>query len=140
MKKILFVCTGNTCRSPMAEGIFNFLAKENNLDYIAESAGLVTSTGLNYSENSVKACKEIGIDIENGKTVFIKDIDINDYNLFVPMSVSHAQALVSLGVPKDKICLLKSSGISDPYGGNLDVYRKCCLEIKNAVINLIEKL
>ncbi|MCH5299983.1 MAG: low molecular weight phosphatase family protein [Ruminococcus sp.] len=140
MKRILFVCTGNTCRSPMAEGIFNLLAKENNINYIAESAGLVTRTGLSYSENSVKACKEIGVDIENGQSVFVKDVDLKEYDLFVPMSVSHAQSLVSLSVPKDKVCLLKSNGISDPYGGDLEVYRKCCLEIKDAVINLIEKL
>lgn len=140
MKKILFVCTGNTCRSPMAEGIFNQAVKENNLDYIAESAGIVTRTGLDYSENSVKACKEIGVNIENGHSVFIKDVDLNEYDLFVPMSVNHAQTLAALGVPKEKICLLKSSGISDPYGGDLDVYRKCCLEIKDSVMNLIEKL
>lgn len=140
MKKILFVCSGNTCRSPMAQGIFNKLAKEKNLDYIAESAGILTKTGLPYSQNSVTACKEMDIDIENGKSVSILDVNINEYDLFVPMSVSHAQALVAYGADKDKIMLLKSTGVSDPYGGNLDVYRECCKEIYQSILKLIEKL
>ena len=140
MKKILFVCSGNTCRSPMAQGIFNKLAKEKNLDYIAESAGILTKTGLPYSQNSVTACKEMDIDIENGKSVSILDVNINEYDLFVPMSVSHAQAIVAYGADKDKIMLLKSTGVSDPYGGNLDVYRECCKEIYQSILKLIEKL
>ena len=140
MKKILFVCSGNTCRSPMAQGIFNKLAKEKNLDYIAESAGILTKTGLPYSQNSVTACKEMDINIENGKSVSILDVNINEYDLFVPMSVSHAQAIVAYGADKDKIMLLKSTGVSDPYGGNLDVYRECCKEIYQSILKLIEKL
>lgn len=140
MKKILFVCSGNTCRSPMAQGIFNKLAKEKNLDYIAESVGILTKTGMPYSQNSVTACKEMDIDIENGKSVSILDVNINEYDLFVPMSVSHAQALVAYGADKDKIMLLKSTGVSDPYGGNLDVYRECCKEIYQSILKLIEKL
>lgn len=140
MKKILFVCSGNTCRSPMAQGIFNKLSKEKNLDYIAESAGILTKTGLPYSKNSVIACKEMDIDIEKGKSVSMLDVNINDYDLFVPMSVSHAQALVAYGADKDKIMLLKSTGISDPYGGDLDVYRACCKEIYQSILKLIEIL
>ncbi len=140
MKKILFVCSGNTCRSPMAQGIFNKIAKEKNLDYIAESAGILTRTGLPYSQNSVTACKEMDIDIEKGKSVSILDVNINDYDLFVPMAVSHAQALVAYGADKDKIMLLKSTGISDPYGGNSDVYRACCKEIYQSILNLIDIL
>ncbi len=140
MKKILFVCSGNTCRSPMAQGIFNKIAKEKSLDFIAESAGILTKTGLPYSENSVTACQDFDVDISNGKSVSILDVNLSDYDYFIPMSVSHAQALLAYGADKDKIIILKSTGITDPYGGHLDVYRACCKEIYQSVLNLIEKL
>ena len=58
MQKILFVCTGNTCRSPMAEKIFNHRAPSG---YRAASAGIVTRDGKPISENSRLALEEIGI-------------------------------------------------------------------------------
>ena len=140
MKKILFVCSGNTCRSPMAQGIFNKIAKEKSLVYTAESAGIITKTGLPYSENSVTACKDFDVDITDGKSVSILDFNLSDYDYFIPMSVSHGQALVAYGVPKDKIIILKSTGISDPYGGDLQIYKDCCQEIYQCILKLVEKL
>lgn len=140
MKKVLFVCTGNTCRSPMAQGIFNSLAEEKSIDAKADSAGLMTANGIPYSENAVKACENIGVNIKDGHSVSIQDVNLNAYDLLCPMTVSHAQALVNLGADKDKIMLLSADGISDPYGGDIKVYEKCCLEIKQAIEKLIEKL
>ena len=79
MKKVLFVCTGNTCRSPMAEGIFNKLATEYGIDAVAESAGLNTKNDLPVSENAVKACAEIGIDIRGHKSKNFDDCNPDDY-------------------------------------------------------------
>lgn len=140
MKTVLFVCTGNTCRSPMAQGIFNKIAKQKNLDWVAKSAGLQTVTGMPYTENAVKACECIDVHIKNGKSLSINEVDFSEINLFCPMTLSHANMLVSMGVNKEKIMLLSSKGISDPYGQNLEIYKNCCLEINSAVINLINKL
>ena len=63
--KIMFVCTGNTCRSPMAEAVFNRFAEEKGLAVRAESMGTTTVTGMPVSENSIEVCKEIGIDISD---------------------------------------------------------------------------
>ena len=68
---ILFVCTGNTCRSPAAEGIFKFLIKDDDKlkNIKAESAGLMAEIGAGASVNSVKVCMEdYGIDISSHKS------------------------------------------------------------------------
>ncbi|MFP6734833.1 MAG: hypothetical protein VB959_13445 [Rhodospirillales bacterium] len=62
MKKILFVCTGNICRSPMAEGFFRELMKERG-DFEALSAGLAAVDGQPPSAHAVTAMKELGLDI-----------------------------------------------------------------------------
>ncbi|MGN0452996.1 MAG: ribosomal protein S18-alanine N-acetyltransferase [Ruminococcus sp.] len=142
MKKILFVCTGNTCRSPMAEAIFNKRARDKELDFTAESCGVCTVSGLSASANSAEACKEIGIDLSAFQSTDIGDLDLSEYCLIAVMSESHRQALISFGVPSDKICILaqQSGGISDPYGGSLERYRICRDEITEAVNELIKKL
>lgn len=138
--KILFVCTGNTCRSPMAEGIFNKIAKENNLDRLAESAGIQAITGLPASENSVAVCKEIGVDLTDFTSTWICDTDPSQYEIFAVMSENHRDILVRLGIDKNKVIILneKNNGVSDPYGGSIETYRKCRDEIRKGIEELIE--
>ena len=63
--KVLFVCTGNTCRSPMAEGIFRKMMHDRGMEdkVLCQSAGLSAVDGDPVSENAVLACREIGVDI-----------------------------------------------------------------------------
>ena len=142
MKKILFVCTGNTCRSPMAEGICNKIAKENNLVIIAESAGINAITGLPASENSIEACSEVGVDLSNFTSTWICDTDPLQYDIFAVMTKNQKDILVSVGIPEEKVIILNENkgGITDPYGGNLQLYRECRDEIFKEIENLIGTL
>ena len=134
-KYIAFVCTGNTCRSPMAEGIFNKIAKEKDIDVIAESFGVATMTGAPVSEKSVEACNEIGVDISNLVSTEVNDAQLEKYDEFFCMSQSHARILFECyGVPLNKIKIL---GVFDPYGGNLMIYKACRDEIYNSVKEII---
>lgn len=140
MKKILFVCTGNTCRSPMAEGICNKIAKDNTLEIIAESAGINAITGLPVSDNSKAVCGEIGVDLSEFTSTWIYDTDPSQYDLFAVMTQNHKNTLMSLGLPEDKIIILNENngGVTDPYGGNLQIYRECRDEIYKAVKDLVQ--
>ena len=151
MKKILFVCTGNTCRSPMAEVIFNSFAEEKGLDWRAESAGLAAVGNRPASDNAIRAVAEIGLDLNAHRTRFLPSVDLNEYSLFVGLGEEHAAILRSMGIPSEFVRVLYRApntedkydlrmDIVDPYGGDLDAYRKCRDDITGGVKDLIATL
>ena len=138
MKKVLFVCTGNTCRSPIAEKVFNALCKENNLPFTATSAGVCTISGLPMSENSAQVLKEQGIDPTPFTSTSIDEVDLSQIDCFGALTEEHKEALeYDFGVESEKIAVLN---VDDPYGGSVAIYRMCFDEIKAAVNELINKL
>lgn len=143
-KKILFVCTGNTCRSPMAEGIFNsFIEKENKKDNIkAYSAGVFGFNGSQATKNAIDACKEIGVDLTEFKSTSLPSLNVDEFEEFYVMGLSHKTALMRLGVNEEKITILgkDGKGILDPFGGDIVVYRKCRDEIAKEIEKIIENL
>lgn len=135
-KYIAFVCTGNTCRSPMAEGIFNKLAEDKGVNVRAESFGVSAMTGFPVSEKSVEVCKEIDVDISTLRSTDVVDTDLEKFDAFYCMSQSHIALLFQCyGIALEKMYLL---GVSDPYGGNTEIYRICRDEIYNSVEEIIK--
>ena len=96
MKKIIFVCTGNTCRSPMAEG---YLKSKNRKDLEVLSRGLAAD-GSPVSENSMLSMKELGIDISDHISKQLSFSDVDSSSIFICMSSSHADVLEGLGLDK----------------------------------------
>ncbi len=131
MKRIIFVCTGNTCRSPMAEG---YLKSKKRKDIEIISRGLAAD-GSAVSENSVLAMKELEIDISAHISKQLTFADIDETAVFICMSSSHADILEGLGIDKMKTFVL---GISDPYGADLDTYKACRDEIICGIDEFIE--
>lgn len=129
---ILFVCTGNTCRSPMAE---YYLSSLHIPDIKVTSAGIY-AMGEKISPQSVEVMSEIGISACDHIPRPLTDELINGADLIYCMTASHKALLVSLGVNEGKILLLKDSGISDPFGGDTEIYRKC----RNEITDSIDKL
>ncbi len=142
MKKILFVCTGNTCRSPMAQGICEKIAEDKGLLLKCDSAGLSTVSGQPVSDNAVLVCKEIGVDISRYRTKNVRELDLSEYDTIFTMSPRHKHALIALGANPYKIWLLgaETGGVSDPYGGDEDTYRRCRDEIYDSINDSIIEL
>ena len=121
MKKVTFVCTGNTCRSPMAAAIAAKRATEEGRAVQFISAGLAAADGQPASLNAAVVCDEIGIDLSTHRSRQLTAELLNDSDMIVCMSRSH---MAALGGYADKVCLL-GDGIADPFGGNVAVYRAC---------------
>lgn len=136
---VLFICTGNTCRSPMAEGLFKQLTKDKGIKFDIGSAGVSAYIGDLPAENAVIACKEYGADISKHTASHIRNVDTSSVDLFVAMTMEHAQTLMQKGVPQNKIYILN---VPDPFGSDLITYKECCgfiYEQLQILLELIER-
>jgi len=144
--RILFVCTGNTCRSPMAEGILRSMAEKRDLKLEVKSAGIRVYNGDLASKNSIEAMKKIDIDISGHFATQLNSDLIQEADLVLTLSSSHKDFIVS-NYPwsREKVFTLNEyaygvkKDVTDPYGRNLAFYERTRDEIYQAVLNAIEK-
>src|SRR5918998_3084690 len=92
-RQILFVCTANVCRSPMAEAIFNALAEEKGLPWRAVSAGVAALEGEDITPNARAALEEVGIYPEDHRARQVSEAMLEEAELVLAMSPRHVAAL-----------------------------------------------
>jgi len=144
MKKLIFVCTGNTCRSPMAEGLLRKWLGPN-CGWEIVSAGICAAHGCRVSENALDVLREKEIDISELRSQLLTSELIRSADLVIPMTQAHQEAVLALdGFSEGKVFLLKSFGVAkcatdieDPIGENREGYRRVRDEIDAALPDLI---
>ncbi|MDB6022955.1 MAG: glyA [Pedosphaera sp.] len=146
MKTILFVCTGNVCRSPMAEGIFRH-AMKGRRDIQVLSAGIGAMEGQAPSPYAVQAVKELGIDISKQRSRQLTGELVQEADFIFGMTHSHVDTVFLL-YPQaaEKTFLLREfddtldifeKDISDPIGGSYEVYLNCRDQIEQGIASLL---
>ena len=153
--RVCFVCTGNTCRSPMAQAVANALAAKSlaaipesmrdcaTLPVEAFSAGLFAREGDPIAENAVKVLKAAGVapvakhDYRMHTAHTLTDAMATEYDLLVGMSGGHVIELMMRYPHLAGRIVCMPSPISDPFGGDEACYRACLSEIEAGVKKLL---
>lgn len=160
---ILFVCTGNTCRSAMAQALFEQMLQEESANQISvRSAGVAAGTGALATPFAVQALEELGIDLTRHRARNVDNCLVDWADLILTMTRRHQQIICeTFPQASDKIKVLKvfvnseleqdacdqhgqaafaAIDVVDPFGAQLAVYRASRDELKAALQDLLAKL
>ena len=144
---LLFVCTGNTCRSPLAEALARRLARERGLDIRVASAGTGALYGSPASDGSILVGLERALDLSAHRARMLSSALVDEAALILCMSEHHVAQAHALG-GAGKVHLLSDfaagvatrRAISDPFGSGLDAYRVMADELDELMPRVIDRL
>ncbi|MBT9174113.1 MAG: Protein-arginine-phosphatase [Syntrophomonadaceae bacterium] len=147
-KKVFFVCSGNTCRSPLAEAFArHFLKLDGEAGWTVISAGLSALAGSPATPEAVTVAGEFGLDLSGHRARQLTGEMLDGADLVLVMTAVHKARVLEKGPHlAGKVWLVKeyvygaAEDVVDPFGGNLAVYRAMSLELEKLTAAIVKKL
>ena len=136
--RVLLVCTGNTCRSPMAAGALRqALGRDERI--LVESAGTAAWEGQSATEPSIRVAKRSGVDLEGHRSRRVTPAMVRAADIVLVMERGHLAAVRALGADPDRAHVLSewpapgepALEISDPFGASSEAYEECWRRIQH---------
>lgn len=148
--KIMFICTGNICRSAMAHWLMEKKIKENNIkDVEIYSCGIFAEDGDRSTYNAIEAMEEYDVNLKNHRATNIRNSKIREMDLILCATKSHKYSVLQMYPElKGKVYTMKEYvqpdiediDIKDPWGYDIEIYRFCAAEIDRCLNEIIKKI